>query len=105
MRAKIKYQCTKCLSIKEEESYYNNKKLDTLNDWCEKCEELTYKPVKLDTTLTTKRYGREQSLNCPNGCSELASTKASDICFGDISRDVVIVYCPICKYEEDCFTL
>ncbi len=95
----LQYKCDICKSEKEV-SFGNI----LSEEWCEHCEAVSFKRVKLDGTLKTKRYGREQNLNCPNGCCELEVGSASDVNFGDISMDVVIVYCPICRYEEDVFT-
>lgn len=55
---------------------------------------------------TKKSFGYEHPINCPN-CgpeSELATAKASDVNFGDISTDIVIIYCPKCRYEEAVFS-
>jgi ssDNA-binding Zn-finger/Zn-ribbon topoisomerase 1 len=55
---------------------------------------------------TTKSYGYEHPTECPN-CgqdSELVASKASDVNFGDISSDIVMIYCPKCRYEEAVFS-
>jgi hypothetical protein len=74
-------------------------------EWCEKCEDLTMEKKKLDVTLETiSDYGVKHLVNCPKGCSELVFGHAVDVNFGNIYSDVVIIYCPICKYKEDVFT-
>jgi hypothetical protein len=93
----LKYKCKICDAEKEVSDSF-------AEDWCEKCEESSFELVKVDTTIKTVRYGRNQNLNCQNGCCELKVGHASDVCFGDITMDIVIVYCPICRYEEDVFT-
>jgi hypothetical protein len=34
---------------------------------------------------------------------EIEGAKASDICFGDVTTDVVCIYCPRCLTIIDCF--
>ena len=53
---------------------------------------------------TTKSYGFVHPIVCPNcGQEKLDSSKASDVNFGDISTDIVIIYCPKCKEIESAF--
>jgi hypothetical protein len=96
----VKYKCDSCGDIKDV-----NIKDRMREEYCPVCNEVSCKPIPLDISIKTIRYGREQNLNCVNGCCELVTGHASDVNFGnDISRDVVIVYCPVCQYEEDIFT-
>lgn len=50
---------------------------------------------------TVTSYGITYSKNCPVCLTgELNASKASDVNFGDISTDIILIYCPKCKHIE-----
>ena len=73
------------------------------DEWCNTCNDFAEKVV-LDLDLKTTSYGREHPVNCPNGCAPLQIASASDVNFGGIYLDIVVIICEICRYEHDVFT-
>jgi len=54
---------------------------------------------------TTTSYGYEHPTVCPvcREC-ELYASKHSDVDFEYMTADIVMIYCPKCKYEETVFS-
>lgn len=69
-------------------------------EWCLKCEDLSLEKIKVDSTEKTTSYGFEHRINCIHGCGKLSFGYASDVNLGNTSRDVVLIYCQECNYEE-----
>lgn len=72
--------------------------------WCLGCEDFTMEKQKLDTEKTKVSFGKEHPVNCPNSCGELEVGHASDVNFGNTTRDIYLIFCPKCNYEDSVFT-
>lgn len=60
---------------------------------------ISVSPPDLSALKHTISYGIQHPVFCP-GCrdKELIARKASDVNFGNISTDIVIIYCEKCKH-------